>query len=76
MELSQILGSHPKSAGLPSSSDGMLLSRDSDRKSICFVIGDEEIFFGRDILVGQSPYIAHLVRDLDPSKVRLFDDNL
>ena len=30
---------------------------------------DEEIFFGRDLLVDHSPYIEGLVQDLDPNKV-------
>jgi hypothetical protein len=43
---------------------------EEDRKSICFVVMDEEVFFGRERLVRFSPYIASLVQDLDPNKVR------
>ena len=34
---------------------------EEDRKSICFVISDEEIFFSKEKLIIHSPYIASLV---------------
>ena len=40
-------------------------SQENERKSICFVIADEEIFFQRSQLIRHSPYIASLVQDLD-----------
>jgi len=42
---------------------------EEDRKTICFVISDEEVIFGREKLIQYSPYIASLVQDLDPNKV-------
>ncbi len=42
---------------------------EEDRKSICFVISDEEIFFSKERLIQHSPYIASLVQDLDANKV-------
>jgi len=44
---------------------------EDERKTICFVITDEEVFFGRELLVKYSPYIKQLVQDLDPNKVIL-----
>jgi hypothetical protein len=43
---------------------------DEERKTICFVVSDEEVFFSKDRLIQHSPYIASLVQDLDPHKVR------
>jgi len=45
---------------------------EEDRKTICFVISDEEVFFSKEKLIMYSPYIASLVSDLDPNKVRNF----
>jgi len=61
---------HPKSAkntALTKLSKAQASSHDSelidhhDRKNICFVITDEEIFFSKQLLVRHSPYIAQLV---------------
>jgi len=46
-----------------------IIREDNERKSICFVIADEEVFFNRGYLIRHSPYIASLVQDLDESKV-------
>ncbi|CDW86420.1 UNKNOWN [Stylonychia lemnae] len=39
-----------------------------EKKTICFVISDEEIFFNKQTLINYSQYIQTLVKDLDPSK--------
>lgn len=40
-----------------------------DKKTICFVIADEEILFSKETLINYSLYISTLVKDLDANKV-------